>query len=92
MLLNALPVSAHGAARAWGGQPPPVFVVLVGLGGVNPPTKMQVVVGLAGILGGVNPPQHSTPHIIYIYNILEFAHGACEVAQSTARSKAQLEA
>ena len=37
MLLNALPVSAHGAARAWGGQPPPVFVVLVGLGGVNPP-------------------------------------------------------
>ena len=25
---------------------------------------MQVVVGLAGILGGVNPPQHSTPHII----------------------------
>ena len=36
MLLNALPVSAHGAARACGGQPPPVFVVLVGLGGVNP--------------------------------------------------------
>ena len=33
-----------------------MFVVLAGLGGLTPPTKMRVVVGLAGILGGVNPP------------------------------------
>ena len=40
-----------------------MFVVLAGLGGLTPPTKMRVVVGLAGILGGVNPPQHSPRHI-----------------------------
>ena len=41
-----------------------MFVVLAGLGGLTAPTKMRVVVGLAGILGGVNPPQHSPRHII----------------------------
>ena len=55
--------------------PPEVLVVLAGPGGVNPPsvrgvgraggltppTKMRVVVGLAGILGGVNPPPALTP-------------------------------
>ena len=49
-----------------------MFVVLAGLGGLTPPTKMRVVVGLAGILGGVNPPQHSPRHMIesteYIMN------------------------
>ena len=33
-----------------------MFVVLAELGGLTPPTKMRVVVGLAGILGGANPP------------------------------------
>ena len=34
-------------------------------GGLTSPTKMRVVVGLAGILGGLNPPQHSPRHILF---------------------------